>query len=110
MEDAAASATAAAKFIVGKHIIHLTWECWRHAGNTSATCQNVAGFGSTCMLVLTQKITLMQEFCVRDHQQIVDTAVHTDTVVHTPRGWKYCMLTWRNHRLPSPTRINLEEL
>ncbi len=34
------------------------------------------------------KITLMQEFCVGDHQQIVDTVVRTDTVVHTPRGGK----------------------
>ncbi len=32
------------------------------------------------------KSTLTQEFCVRNHQQIVDTVVRTDTVVHTPRG------------------------
>ncbi len=34
------------------------------------------------------KITLTQEFCVGNHQQIVDTEVRTDTVVHTPRGGK----------------------
>jgi hypothetical protein len=27
-----------------------------------------------------------QEFCIGNHQQIVDTVVRTDTVVHTPRG------------------------
>jgi hypothetical protein len=32
------------------------------------------------------KSTLTQEFCVGNHQQIVDTVVRTDTVVHTPRG------------------------
>ncbi len=32
------------------------------------------------------KSTLTQEFCVGSHQQIVDTVVPTDTVVHTPRG------------------------
>ena len=32
------------------------------------------------------KITPAQEFCVGDHQQIVNTVVHTDTVVHIPRG------------------------
>ncbi len=32
------------------------------------------------------KSTSTQEFCVGNHQQIVDTVVRTDTVVHTPRG------------------------
>jgi hypothetical protein len=31
------------------------------------------------------KMTLTQEFCVGDHQQIVDAVVHTGFVVHTPR-------------------------
>ncbi len=29
------------------------------------------------------KITLKQEFCIRNHQQIVDTVAHTDTVIRT---------------------------
>jgi hypothetical protein len=29
------------------------------------------------------KITLKQEFCIRNHQQIVDTVVRTDTVIPT---------------------------
>ncbi len=32
------------------------------------------------------KITPTQEFCVGDHQQIVDTVIRMYTVVHTPRG------------------------
>jgi hypothetical protein len=32
------------------------------------------------------KSILTQQFCVGNHQQIVDTVVRTDTVVHTPRG------------------------
>jgi hypothetical protein len=32
------------------------------------------------------KSTPTQEFCVGNHQQIVDTVVCTDTAVHTPRG------------------------
>jgi hypothetical protein len=32
------------------------------------------------------KSTPLQEFCIGNHQQIVDTVVRTDTVVHTPRG------------------------
>jgi hypothetical protein len=32
------------------------------------------------------KSTPTQEFCIRNNQQIVDTVVRTDTVVHTPRG------------------------
>jgi hypothetical protein len=32
------------------------------------------------------KSTPTQEFCVRNHQQIVDIVVCLDTVVHTPRG------------------------
>ncbi len=32
------------------------------------------------------KSTPTQEFCIGNHQQIVDIVVRTDTVVHTPRG------------------------
>jgi hypothetical protein len=32
------------------------------------------------------KSTPTQEFCIGNHQQIVDTVVCKDTVVHTPRG------------------------
>ncbi len=32
------------------------------------------------------KVTLTKEFCVGNHQKIVDTVVRTDTVVHTPRS------------------------
>jgi hypothetical protein len=48
-----------------------------------ATRPKVAKFGSTCVSVT--KSTSTQEFCVRNHQQILDTVVRTDTVVHTPR-------------------------
>ncbi len=34
------------------------------------------------------KSTPTQEFCVENHRQVVDTIVHTDTVVQTPRGGK----------------------
>jgi hypothetical protein len=50
----------------------------------SATCQNVADFG--LHVGGNTKVTATQEFCDGDHQQIVDTVVCTDTVVHTPRG------------------------
>ncbi len=33
----------------------LSWECWQHVGDMSATCQNITNFGSTCVLVPTQK-------------------------------------------------------
>jgi hypothetical protein len=64
----------------------LSWQCWQHVGNTSATCQKVTKFGLTCVSVPTQKSTPTQEFCIGNHQQIVDTVVCTDTVVHTPWG------------------------
>jgi hypothetical protein len=32
------------------------------------------------------KITPTQDFCVGDHQQIVDTVICTYAVVHTPSG------------------------
>jgi hypothetical protein len=35
---------------------NLSWQCWRHVGNMSATCQKVTKFGLTCMSVLTQKV------------------------------------------------------
>jgi hypothetical protein len=54
----------------------LSWECWRHVDDTSANMHVGAN----------TKITSTQEFCVGDHRQIVETIVHTDTVVHTPRG------------------------
>ncbi len=33
----------------------LSWECWQHDGNMLPTCQNVTDFGSTCVLMPTQK-------------------------------------------------------
>jgi hypothetical protein len=33
----------------------LSWVCWQHVGNTSATCQNAANFGLTCVSVPTPK-------------------------------------------------------
>jgi hypothetical protein len=65
-----------------------SWQCWRHVGDTSATCRKFAKFGSTCDFLVKTKTTLTQEFCIGNHRQIVDTVVRTDTVVHTPRGGK----------------------
>ncbi len=56
--------------------------CWQHVGKLSKSCQirvNMRVGADT-------KSTLTQGFCIRNHQQIVDTVVCTDTVVHTPRG------------------------
>jgi hypothetical protein len=38
------------------------------------------------MSVRTQKVPRHKNFASEIHQQIVDTVVRTDTVVHTPRG------------------------
>ena len=56
--------------------------CRPHVGNVLKCCQiwvNMHVGANT-------KSTPTQEFCVGNHQQIVDTVVCTDTVVHTPRG------------------------
>jgi hypothetical protein len=55
--------------------------CWQHVGDVSKSCKiwvNMHVGADT-------KSTPTQEFCVRNHQRIVDTVVHTDTVEHTPR-------------------------
>jgi hypothetical protein len=49
----------------------------------SAMCQNVANFRVHIRVGADTKITPTQEFCIGDHQQIVDTAICTDTVIHT---------------------------
>jgi hypothetical protein len=56
----------------------------------SATCQQHVSDVSKCLQIWVDmrvgadtKNTLTQEFCVRNHQQIVDTVVRTDTVIHT---------------------------
>jgi hypothetical protein len=67
-----------------------SWECWQYFGNILATfwqhdsnmlkCPQFwvdMGVGADTI------ITPAQEFCVRNHQQIVDTVVHKDTVIHT---------------------------
>jgi hypothetical protein len=61
----------------------LSWQCWQHVGNMLGTYQKVAKFGLTCVSVPIQKSTMTQEFCIRNHQQIVDTVVRTDTVIRT---------------------------
>ncbi len=53
--------------------------CRQHIGNVSKSCQiwvNTRLFADT-------KSTPTQEFCVGNHQQIVDTVVRTDTVIRT---------------------------
>jgi hypothetical protein len=53
--------------------------CRRHVGNVSESHQiwvNIRVGADT-------KSTLTQEFCVGNHQQIVDTVVRIDTVIHT---------------------------
>ncbi len=59
----------------------------------SATCQQHVGDVSKSRQIWVDmrvgantKSTPTQEFCVRNHQQIVDSVVQTDTVVCTPRG------------------------
>jgi hypothetical protein len=58
-----------------------------------ATCrQNVGDVSKSRQIWVDMRVcantksTPTQEFCVGNHQQIVDTVVRTDTVVHTPRG------------------------
>ncbi len=40
----------------------LSWQCRKHVGDTLATCQKVAKFGSTCMSVPTQKVPRHKNF------------------------------------------------
>ncbi len=54
----------------------------QHVGNASKCCQ----FWVDMRVGANTKITPTQEYCVGDHQQIVETVVRTDTVAHTPRG------------------------
>ncbi len=42
--------------------VRLSWECRQHVGDTSATCQNVANFWSTCVSVPTQKLPRRKNF------------------------------------------------
>ncbi len=35
---------------------YLSWQCRRHVGDTSATCQKIGKFGSTCNFLPTQKV------------------------------------------------------
>jgi hypothetical protein len=58
--------------------------CWQHVDDTSKSCQI---WVNMCVGANT-KSTSTQEFCVGNHQKIVDTVACTDTVVHTPRGGK----------------------
>jgi hypothetical protein len=53
--------------------------CWQHVGDVSKSCQ----IGVNMQLFANTKSTLTQEFWVGNHQQIVDTVVHTDTVIYT---------------------------
>jgi hypothetical protein len=53
--------------------------CQRHVGNVSQSHQ----IWVDMHVGANTKSTLTQEFCVRNHQQIVDTVVRTDTVIHT---------------------------
>ncbi len=72
-------------FVIRSNNWQLSWQCRQHVGDTLATCQKVAKFGSTCMSMPTQKVPPpTKEFWVRNHRQIVDTAVvRTDTVICT---------------------------
>jgi hypothetical protein len=56
--------------------------CQQHVGNVLKSCQ----IWVDMRVGADTKSTPTQEFCVGNHQQIVDTVVRTDTVVHTPRG------------------------
>jgi hypothetical protein len=56
--------------------------CWQHVGEVSKSHQICVDM---CVSANT-KSTPTQEFCIGNHQQIGDTVVRTDTVVHTPRG------------------------
>ncbi len=52
--------------------------CRQHVGNMSKSCRIWVGM----QLFADTKSTPTQEFCIGNHQQIVDTVVRTDTVVH----------------------------
>ncbi len=59
----------------------------------SATCrQHFSDVSKSCQIWVDMRIgadtksTWTQEFCIGNHRKIVDTVLHTDTVVHTPRG------------------------
>ncbi len=52
---------------------------WQHVGDVSKCCQ----FWVNMRVGANTKVTLTQEFCIGNHQQIVDTVVHTDTVTRT---------------------------
>jgi hypothetical protein len=56
--------------------------CQQHVGNVSKSHQ----IWVDMHVGANTKSTPTQEFCAGNHQQIVDTVVHTDTLVHTPRG------------------------
>ncbi len=53
--------------------------CWQHSGDVLKCPQ----FWVDKRVGANTKITLTEEFCVGNHQQIVDTVVHTDTVICT---------------------------
>ncbi len=56
--------------------------CRWHLGNVSKSHQ----IWVDMRVGANTKSTLTQEFCIRYHQQNVDTVVRIDTVVHNPRG------------------------
>ncbi len=53
--------------------------CRQHIGNVSKSHQ----FWVNMRVRADTKITPTHEFCIRDHKQIVDTVVRTDTVIRT---------------------------
>jgi hypothetical protein len=55
--------------------------CWQYVGNVSKSCQ----FWINMRVGANTTITPTQEFCIGNHQQIVDTVVHTETAIHTYR-------------------------
>ncbi len=56
--------------------------CWQHVSDVSKSPQ----IWVDMRVGANTKSTPTQEFCIGNHQQIVDTVVRTDTAVHTPRG------------------------
>ncbi len=62
----------------------LIWQCQQHVGDTSATCQKIAKFGLTCVLVpntriLPWKSPTNYRYC----------STYRCCSTH-PKGWKYC--------------------
>jgi hypothetical protein len=55
--------------------------CQQHVGKVSKTCQILVDM----RVGADTKVPRHKNFCIGNHQQIVDTVVRTDTVVHTPR-------------------------